>query len=46
MKPVNTLDQTVAHQVAVKPSKRKAKMMAKLNRFGKELALSGVVRYK
>ncbi|MBS3797064.1 MULTISPECIES: hypothetical protein [unclassified Pseudoalteromonas] len=46
MNPVNTLNQTAASHVAVKPSKRKAKMMAKLNRFGKELALSGVVRYK
>ena len=46
MNPVNTLNQTAENHVAVKPSKRRAKMIAKLNRFGKELALSGVVRYK
>ncbi|MBB1397959.1 hypothetical protein [Pseudoalteromonas sp. SG44-8] len=46
MNPVNTLNENVATHVAVKPTNRKAKMLARLNRFGKKLALGGAVQYK
>ena len=46
MNPINTLNQTAAAHVAVKPTNRKAKMLAKLNRFGKKLALSSAAQYK
>mgnify|MGYP001167503955 FL=1 len=46
MKPINTLNQTAAAQVAVKPTNRKARMLAKLNTIGKRLALSGTAQYK
>jgi hypothetical protein len=46
MNPINTLNQTAAAHVAVKPTNRKAKMLAKLNRFGKRLALSSAAQYK
>ncbi|WP_372761936.1 hypothetical protein [Pseudoalteromonas sp.] len=46
MNPINTLNETAATHVAVKPSNRKAKMLAKLNRYGKKLALSGTAQYK
>lgn len=46
MKPINTLNQTAAAQVAVKPTNRKARMLAKLNTIGKRLALSGAAQYK
>lgn len=46
MKPVNTLNQNAATHVAVKPSNRKAKMLARLNRYSKALALGGVIQYK
>ena len=45
MKPINTLNQTAAH-IAVKPTNRKARMLAKLNTIGKRLALSGTSQYK
>ena len=46
MNPINTLNQTAATHVGVKPTNRKAKMLAKLNRFGKKLALSSPAQYK
>ncbi|GAA60971.1 hypothetical protein P20652_2845 [Pseudoalteromonas sp. BSi20652] len=46
MKPINTLNQTASAQVAVKPTNRKARMLAKLNVIGKRLALSGAAQYK
>ncbi|AXV63868.1 hypothetical protein D0907_00540 [Pseudoalteromonas lipolytica] len=46
MNPINTLNQNAATHVAVKPTNRKAKMLAKLNRYGKKLALGGAVQYK
>ncbi|MBQ4859778.1 hypothetical protein [Pseudoalteromonas sp. MMG007] len=46
MNPINTLNQTADTHVAVKPTNRKAKMLAKLNRIGKRLALSGAAQYK
>ncbi len=46
MNPVNTLNQSAVGQVAVKSTNRKAKMLAKLNRYGKKLALGGAVRHK
>ncbi|WP_200909646.1 hypothetical protein [Pseudoalteromonas porphyrae] len=46
MNPVNTLNENAATHVAVKPANRKAKMLAKLNRYGKKLALGGAVQYK
>jgi hypothetical protein len=46
MNPINTLNQTAITHTAVKPTNRKAKMLAKLNRFGKKLALSGTAQYK
>ncbi|MCQ8879659.1 hypothetical protein NQT69_16780 [Pseudoalteromonas shioyasakiensis] len=46
MKPVNTLNQNAATHVAVKSSNRKAKMLARLNRYSKALALGGVIQYK
>jgi hypothetical protein len=44
MNPVNTLNENAATHV--KPTNRKAKMLARLNRFGKKLALGGAVQYK
>ncbi|MBB1292437.1 MULTISPECIES: hypothetical protein [Pseudoalteromonas] len=46
MNPVNTLNENAATHVAVKSTNRKAKMLARLNRFGKKLALGGAVQYK
>ena len=46
MNPINTLNQNAAAHVAVKPTNRKAKMLAKLNRYGKKLALGGAVQHK
>tara|TARA_Y100000782_G_scaffold80198_1_gene86564 strand:- start:194 stop:460 length:267 start_codon:yes stop_codon:yes gene_type:complete len=46
MNPINTLNQSAATHVAVKPTNRKAKMLAKLNRYGKKLALGGAVQHK
>ncbi|MBQ4834457.1 hypothetical protein J8L70_14505 [Pseudoalteromonas sp. MMG010] len=46
MNPINTLNQSATTQVALKPANRKAKMLAKLNRFGKRLALSSAAQYK
>ncbi|WP_338365881.1 hypothetical protein [uncultured Pseudoalteromonas sp.] len=46
MKPINTLNQNAAAQVGVKPANRKAKMLAKLNRMGKKLALNSAAQYK
>ncbi|MCF2917360.1 hypothetical protein L1266_14330 [Pseudoalteromonas sp. Cn5-37] len=43
---INTLNQNAATHVAVKPTNRKAKMLAKLNRYGKKLALGGAVQHK
>ena len=46
MNPINTRNQTATTHVAVKPTNRKAKMLAKLNRYGKKLALGGAIQYK
>ncbi|WP_198022424.1 hypothetical protein [Pseudoalteromonas sp. S3431] len=46
MNPINTLNQTASAHIAVKPTNRKAKMLAKLNTIGKRLALSGAAQYK
>lgn len=46
MNPINTLNQTANTQIAVKPTNRKARMLAKLNRYGKKLALGGAIQYK
>ena len=46
MNPINTLNETAATHIAVKPTNRKAKMLAKLNRFGKRLALGSTAQYK
>ncbi|WP_404341577.1 hypothetical protein [Pseudoalteromonas mariniglutinosa] len=46
MKPINTLNQTAATHVAVKPTNRKAKMLAKFNRYMKRVALVSETQYK
>ncbi|GAA79830.1 hypothetical protein WNY97_16765 [Pseudoalteromonas fuliginea] len=46
MNPINTLNQTASAHIAVKPTNRKAKMLARLNTIGKRLALSGAAQYK
>jgi len=46
MNPINTLNQNAAAHVGVKPTNRKAKMLAKLNRMGKKLALNNAAQYK
>ncbi|MDP2633455.1 MAG: hypothetical protein ACPG5Z_13535 [Pseudoalteromonas sp.] len=46
MNTVNTLNQNTAAHVAVKPTNRKAKILKRLNQYGKALALGGVIQYK
>ncbi|WP_188085493.1 hypothetical protein [Pseudoalteromonas fuliginea] len=46
MNPINTLNQTASAHIVVKPTNRKAKMLARLNTIGKRLALSGAAQYK
>ena len=46
MNPINTLNQTANTQIAVNPTNRKAKMLARLNTLGKKLALGGAAQYK
>ena len=46
MNPINTLNQNAAAHVGVKPTNCKAKMLAKLNRMGKKLALNSAAQYK
>jgi len=46
MTPVNTLNGTATAPAAAKSTNRKAKMLARLNQYGKALALGGVIQYK